>query len=53
MLNGNRPHESCGGAVGVGQASRNTVVVALTLTVFFNYLLTTFYRVVKLIVTGA
>ncbi|MCC6575379.1 MAG: ABC transporter permease [Planctomycetes bacterium] len=42
-----------GGAVGVGQASRNTVVVALTLTVFFNYLLTSFYRVVKLIVTGA
>ena len=41
-----------GGAVGVGQASRNTVVVALTLVVFFNYLLTSFYRVVKLFVSG-
>lgn len=44
--------KTSGGAVGVGQASRNTVVVALTLTVFFNYLLTSFYRFVKLIITG-
>ena len=42
-----------GGAVGVGRASRNTVVIALTLVVFFNYLLTSFYRMVKLFVTGA
>lgn len=41
-----------GGAVGVGRASRNTVVIALTLTVFFNYLLTSFYRFVKALVTG-
>lgn len=41
-----------GGAVGVGQASRNTVVVALTLTVFFNYLLTSFYRMVKTFISG-
>lgn len=41
-----------GGAVGVGQASRNTVVMALTMTVFLNYLLTSFYRVVKRVVAG-
>lgn len=41
-----------GGAVGVGQASRNTVVIALTLTVFLNYLLTSFYRMVKRLVAG-
>ena len=41
-----------GGAVGVGRASRNTVVIALTLVVFFNYLLTSFYRMVKLFVAG-
>jgi phospholipid/cholesterol/gamma-HCH transport system permease protein len=41
-----------GGAMGVGRASRNTVVVALTLTVFLNYLLTSFYRVVKRLVAG-
>ncbi len=41
-----------GGAVGVGRASRNTVVVALTLTVFLNYLLTSFYRMVKRLVAG-
>jgi phospholipid/cholesterol/gamma-HCH transport system permease protein len=41
-----------GGAVGVGAASRNTVVVALTLTVFLNYLLTSFYRMVQRIVAG-
>jgi phospholipid/cholesterol/gamma-HCH transport system permease protein len=42
-----------GGAVGVGRASRNTVVIALTLVVFFNYLLTSFYRMVKLFISGA
>ena len=42
-----------GGAVGVGAASRNTVVVSLTLIVFFNYLLTSFYRIVKTLITGA
>ncbi|MCC6465457.1 MAG: ABC transporter permease [Planctomycetes bacterium] len=42
-----------GGAVGVGRASRNTVVICLTLTVFFNYLLTSFYRMVKKLVSGA
>jgi len=41
-----------GGAVGVGAASRNTVVVSLTLIVFFNYLLTSFYRIVKTLITG-
>jgi phospholipid/cholesterol/gamma-HCH transport system permease protein len=41
-----------GGAVGVGRASRNTVVIALTLVVFFNYLLTSFYRMVKMFVSG-
>ena len=41
-----------GGAVGVGRASRNTVVIALTLVVFFNYLLPSFYRMVKLFVAG-
>lgn len=41
-----------GGAVGVGRASRNTVVIALTLTVFFNYLLTSFYRMVKQFISG-
>jgi phospholipid/cholesterol/gamma-HCH transport system permease protein len=41
-----------GGAVGVGRASRNTVVVALTLIVFLNYLLTSFYRMVKRLVAG-
>lgn len=41
-----------GGAVGVGRASRNTVVIALTLTVFLNYLLTSFYRMVKRLVAG-
>lgn len=41
-----------GGAVGVGRASRNTVVVALTLTVFLNYLLTSFYRLAKRLVSG-
>lgn len=41
-----------GGAVGVGRASRNTVVIALTLTVFFNYLLTSFYRMVKHFISG-
>ena len=40
-------------AVGVGAASRNTVVVSLTLIVFFNYLLTSFYRIVKTLITGA
>jgi phospholipid/cholesterol/gamma-HCH transport system permease protein len=42
-----------GGAVGVGAASRNTVVTSLTLIVFFNYLLTSFYRIVKTLITGA
>lgn len=42
-----------GGAVGVGAASRNTVVTSLTLIVFFNYLLTSFYRIVKMLITGA
>jgi phospholipid/cholesterol/gamma-HCH transport system permease protein len=42
-----------GGAVGVGTASRNTVVVALTMTVFLNYLLTSFYRMAKRLVAGA
>ncbi|MHC4840498.1 MAG: MlaE family ABC transporter permease [Planctomycetota bacterium] len=41
-----------GGAVGVGRASRNTVVISLTLIVFLNYLLTSFYRVVKMFVSG-
>jgi ATP/ADP translocase len=41
-----------GGAVGVGRASRNTVVMALTMTVFLNYLLTSFYRMVKRLVAG-
>ncbi|MBK9975375.1 MAG: ABC transporter permease [Planctomycetes bacterium] len=41
-----------GGAVGVGRASRNTVVIALTMTVFFNYLLTSFYRMVKTFISG-
>ena len=41
-----------GGAVGVGRASRNTVVVSLTLIVFFNYLLTSFYRIVKTLISG-
>lgn len=40
------------GAVGVGRASRNTVVIALTLTVFFNYLLTSFYRMAKSFIAG-
>ena len=39
-------------AVGVGRASRNTVVIALTLVVFFKYLLTSFYRMVKMFVSG-
>ncbi len=42
-----------GGAVGVGAASRNTVVISLTLVVFLNYLLTSFYRMVKMFVAGA
>lgn len=42
-----------GGAVGVGAASRNTVVISLTLVVFMNYLLTSFYRMVKMFVAGA
>lgn len=42
-----------GGAVGVGQASRNTVVISLTLVVFLNYMLTSFYRMVKMFVSGA
>jgi phospholipid/cholesterol/gamma-HCH transport system permease protein len=41
-----------GGAVGVGRASRNTVVIALTMTVFLNYLLTSFYRMIKKLVAG-
>jgi len=42
-----------GGAVGVGRASRYTVVVSLTLTVFMNYLLTSFYRMIKTYISGA
>jgi phospholipid/cholesterol/gamma-HCH transport system permease protein len=41
-----------GGAVGVGRSSRNTVVMALTMVVFLNYLLTSFYRTVKRLVAG-
>ena len=41
-----------GGALGVGRASRSTVVSSLVLVVFFNYLLTSFYRIVKIFLTG-
>ncbi len=44
--------QTTGGAVGVGKSSRNTVVTSLTLVVFLNYLLTSFYRVVKTLVSG-
>ncbi len=34
-----------GGALGVGKASRNTVVTALVLVILFNYILSSFYLV--------
>lgn len=34
-----------GGALGVGQASRDTVVVSLVLVVFFNFILESFYQI--------
>ncbi len=42
-----------GGALGVGQASREAVVWSLLLVVFFNYILTSFYVVVEKLVSGA
>ncbi len=38
-----------GGALGVGQTSRNTVVYSLVLIVFLNFILTAFYQVIELL----
>jgi phospholipid/cholesterol/gamma-HCH transport system permease protein len=42
-----------GGALGVGKASRDTVVVSLVLVVFFNYVLTSFYLFVDKLLNAA
>lgn len=44
--------KTSGGALGVGQASRNTVVASLVLVVFLNFVLTSFYTIVEKIVNS-
>jgi len=45
--------KTSGGALGVGRASRNTVVASLVLVVFLNYVMTSMYTIVEKIVNQA